>query len=396
VPADTTATTLPLLVHGTSHLAITVREELAERGIAIVDGRDGAGAIRAAIFCDDDDVANLAAALALRDEAPDARLVLRSFNTRLQQRLPELLGDCHVLSATQLAAPAFCDLAVGAGDHGDGTRGRGGLVRAFDRMRGSHPAAIGRQLWRRQLFRWSLALVVLLVLAQALLAAQVQELTALEALHAGLAGVLTLGFIDTGLAGPALAHEAAWVQLAAVATNLLDVVLFTVLLGLVADALVSERFARVFGGSARRLSGHVVIAGLGTVGYRILRELIQRGYRCAVIEADDQGAFVPAARALGAIVTIADVRQEEEFAQLGIDRAIAFIAVTDDDAANLEAAFTASTMAGDPTIVVRCFDPDLAVRLEQLPSITASRSVARLAAPAFVDAALRMSDRPED
>jgi hypothetical protein len=382
----------PLFVHGDSHLALTVRDELARRGVAVTDSAGVPGGIGVAMFCDDDDVSNLAAALALRDDAPDARLVLRSFNTRLQQRLPELLGDCQVLSATQLAAPAFCDLAVGSGGPGGGRAGRGPTTRALDRMRGSHPAAIARQLWRLQLFRLTLLVVALLVLAQAVLAAQVRDLTALEALHAGLAGVLTLGFIDTGLAGPALAHEAVWVQLAAVATNVLDVVLFTVLLGLVADALVSERFARVFGGSARRLSGHVVIAGLGTVGYRIVRELVQRGYRCAVIEADDEGPFVAAARGLGAIVTIADVRQEEEFTQLGIDRAVAFVAVTDDDAANLEAAFTASTMAEDLAIVVRCFDPDLAVRLEQLPSITASRSVARLAAPAFVDAALRSND----
>ena len=62
---------------------------------------------------------------------------------------------------------------------------------------------------------------------------------------------------------------------------LIDVVLVTVLLALVADALIGERFARVFGGSARRLRGHVVIAGLGTVGFRVLDELHRRGYRCA-------------------------------------------------------------------------------------------------------------------
>jgi voltage-gated potassium channel Kch len=383
---DADAQQRPVLVEGDSHLALIVREHLAERGVALAE--PGAWDVGAAVFCDDDDVANLSAALALRDAAPETRLVLRSFNTKLRHRLPELLGDCHVLSATQLAAPDFCDLAVGPGAHGSAHAGR--LVRALDRMRGSHPAAIARQLWRRQLFRWALLTVAALVLAQAVLAGQVRELSALEALHAGLAGVLTLGFMDTGLAGPSLAHEPVWLQLAAVFTSVLDVVLFTVLLGLVADALVSERFARVFGGSARRLSGHVVIAGLGTVGYRILLELTRRGYRCAVIESDEQGPFLSGARALGATVTIADVRQEEEFQQLGLDRAIAFLAVTDNDAANLEAAFTASSLGSDDlSIVVSCFDPDLATRLERLPSIAASRSVARLAAPAFVDAALR-------
>lgn len=383
---------LPVLVEGASHLSVAVREELAARGIPIVepDAADRAARLSAAILCDDDDLANLAAALRLRERWPDARLVLRAYNTRLRSQLPQLLGDCRVLSASRIAAPALCDLAVGAGGPDRGPRRRTWLTRLRDRARGGHATAIGRQLWRRPLFRWSLLLLLVLVVIQSWLVAEARGHEPIEALHDGIAGIMTLGFSDTGLIGASLAKEAAWLQVAAVATSLIDVVLFTVLLGLVADALVSERFARVFGGSARRLSGHVVIAGLGTVGYRILRELYGRGYRCSVIEADEDSPFLAGARALGASVTIADVRQEEEFAALGLERAVAFIAVTDDDAANLEAALTASSIAPSLPIITRCFDPELATRLETLGSISASRSVARLAAPSFVDAAVRV------
>jgi voltage-gated potassium channel Kch len=87
-------------------------------------------------------------------------------------------------------------------------------------------------------------------------------------------------------------------------------------------------------------------------------------------------------------VTIADVRQEEEFGQLSIDRAVAVLALTDSDSSNLEAAFTAMSIAPDVPVVVRCYDPQLAARLERLDGVAASRSVARLSAPAFVAAAL--------
>lgn len=383
----------PARVHvaGSSHLAETVREQLARRGAVLAETFDHPETLAAAVFCDENDVTNLAAAIALREEAPTTRLVLRSYNTRLRKHLPELLGDCVVLSASRLAAPRFVDLAVGAGGPEAGPARRGAIARSRDRLRASHGAAIWRQLWRRPLFRWSLALLVLLVIAQSLLVSSARGYDAVESLHAGLAGIFTLGFTDTGLIGVELAVEPVWLQVAAVATSLFDILLFSVLIGLVADALVSERFARVFGGSARRMSGHVVIAGLGTVGYRILRELCARGYRCAVIERDENGPFLAAARVLGSHVTIADVRQEEEFAQLALDTAVAFIAVTDDDAANLEAAFTARSYAPTLPVVVRCYDPLLAARLERLSSVTASRSVARLAAPAFVEAALRGS-----
>ncbi|MCW2920153.1 MAG: TrkA-N domain protein [Thermoleophilia bacterium] len=381
-----------MLVVGTSNLAIAVTNELAARGVDVhhqlaAAAHDG---VRAAIFCDDDDVANITAAIELHDDVPDLRIVLRSFNSRIQKRLPELLGDCRVLSASLLAAPALCDLAVGIGGPDSGPRRRTWLVRTLDRVRGSDLVAVTRQLWRRQLLRWLLLAMALLMLAQALVAHAAFDYDLQQSVHVGISSIATLGFADAGLAGSRLAAQPVWIQVAGVATMLLDIVLITVLLGLIADALVGERFARVFGGSSRRLRGHVVVAGLGTVGYRVVRELTERGYRCAAIEADEDGPFVAGARRLGASVTIADVRHEDAFAQLSIDRAVAVIAATSDDAANLEAAFTAMSIAPEVPVVVRCFDPGLAARLERLDGIAASRSVARLAAPAFVDAALDM------
>jgi voltage-gated potassium channel Kch len=381
--------TVVLLV-GASHLAQAVAPLLAARDVELVrpgEVRD-IGVLDVAMFCDDDDVANIAAALELREVAPDVRIVLRSFNSRVREHLPELLGDCEVLSASRLAAPALCDLAVGAGGPDEGPARRSWGVRGLDRMRGSHAAAVVRQLVRRPLFRWLLATMLLLVVLQSWMAHAAFGYGLGQSVHTGVAAIVTLGFADAGLIGPALADEPGWVQAGSVASMLVDVVLITVLLALVADALVSERFARVFGGSARRMRGHVVVAGLGTVGWRVVRELTERGYRCAVIEADEDGPFLPAARRLGVHVTIADVRQEEEFSQLSVDRAVSFLALTDDDAANLEAVLTVLSIAPDVPKVVRCFDQNLAARLETMDGIDASRSVARLAAGHFVAAAL--------
>lgn len=386
---DQQAPLLRVLLVGTSHLAQAIAQELATRPVELVrPGEVGdPGTLDVVIFSDDDDVGNIAAALELREHAPDVRIVLRSFNSRVSERLPELLGDCEVLSVSRLAAPGLCDLAVGVGGPDEGPARRGTVARTVDRARGSHAAAVVRQLVARPLFRWLLGLMLLLVVLQSWMAHAAFGYGLGQSIHTGVAAIVTLGFADAGLIGPQLADEPNWVQVGSVLTLLVDVVLVTVLLALVADALVSERFARVFGGSARRMRGHVVIAGLGTVGYRVLRELCSRGYRVAAIEADHEGPFVAGARRLGAHVTIADVRQEEEFQQLSVERAVAVLALTDDDAANLEAAFTAMSIAPDVPVVVRCFDPELAARLEVMPGIAASRSVARLAAPHFVAAA---------
>ncbi len=379
-----------VLVLGDSHLAITVADLLTQRGADVVVSLDGCDVrtLHAAMFCDDDDVGNIAGAIDLNEIAPDIRLVIRSFNSRIRRGLPDLLGDCHVLSASQLAAPHLCNLAVGTGGPDTGPRRRSRIGQAFDRVWGSNFVAVLRQLWRRALLRWLLLTMALLIVVQTLVARAAFDYDVQESIHVGITSIATFGFADAGLAGPKLARLDGWIQVTAVTTMLLDVVLVTVLLGLIADALIGERFARVFGGSNRRLRGHVVVAGIGTVGYRVVHELIERGYRCAAIEADEDGPFVAGARRLGASVTIADVRNEHEFAQLGVDRAVAVIAATGDDAANLEAAFTSMSIAPDVPVVVRCFDLSLASRLERLEGVAASRSVSRLAAPAFVDAAL--------
>jgi voltage-gated potassium channel Kch len=385
-----------VLLVGASNLAQVVAQLLAARQVELMRPGDvgDLDRIDVAMFCDDDDVANLAAALELRERLPDVRIILRSFNSRIRERLPELLGDCRVLSASWLAAPELVDLAVGTGGPGQGPVRRGWIERALDRMRGSHATAVMRQLTRRPLFRMLVVVMVVLIALQAWIAHAAFGYDLLQSVHTGVATIVTLGFADAGLIGATLAEQETWVQIGAVASMLIDVVLITVLLGLVADALVSERFARVFGGSARRMRGHVVLAGLGTVGYRVARELIERGYRVAAIEADEDGPFVAGARRIGVHVTIADVRHEHEFVSLAIDRAVAVLALTDDDAANLEAAFTAMSISEEDDdidevpVVVRCFDPNLAQRLETIDGIAASRSVARLAAPHFVAAAL--------
>ena len=60
----------------------------------------------------DADLANLHVALELQELAPQARVVMRFFNTSLTGAIRGLLGDVAVLSATELAAPAFVEAAL--------------------------------------------------------------------------------------------------------------------------------------------------------------------------------------------------------------------------------------------------------------------------------------------
>ena len=80
---------------------------------------------RACALLGDSDLTNLHVALEAEELAPQVRVVMRLFNTSLAGPIRELVADVAVLSASDLAAPAFvaaalrgtADLALRVGDH---------------------------------------------------------------------------------------------------------------------------------------------------------------------------------------------------------------------------------------------------------------------------------------
>ena len=67
----------------------------------------------AAIICTSDDYANLEITMRLRDMNPSVRVVTRMWDRRLARQIEQFL-NVEVLSASDLAAPAFAGAAVGA------------------------------------------------------------------------------------------------------------------------------------------------------------------------------------------------------------------------------------------------------------------------------------------
>lgn len=135
-------------------------------------------------------------------------------------------------------------------------------------------------------------------------------------------------------------------------------------------------------------SGHVIVCGLGSVGFRVAEELLSLGVEVFAIEKEEHGPFTPLARARGIHVTIGDARQENLLAELNVKGARAVIAATNDDLANLEIAMDARELAPGQRVVVRLFDQKLAEKVRTVLGIEASVSTSRLAAPLFASAAL--------
>jgi Trk K+ transport system NAD-binding subunit len=131
-------------------------------------------------------------------------------------------------------------------------------------------------------------------------------------------------------------------------------------------------------------SGHIVICGLGAIGFRVVEELLRYGEQVVVIELDPGNRFVRAVRRLGAPVIIGDagVRGVLQEAHAATSRTV--IAATDDDLTNLAITLLTRELHPNHRIVLLMSDPELARMLREAADIRHALSVPMLAAPAFL------------
>jgi Trk K+ transport system NAD-binding subunit len=131
-------------------------------------------------------------------------------------------------------------------------------------------------------------------------------------------------------------------------------------------------------------SGHIVVAGLGNVGYRVVLELLEHGERVVAIEQRADNPFVPTARRLGAAVIIGDAAVTQVLNEAHAATARSFVAATENELSNLEIGLLVRQLHPQKRVVLRMIDSRLAKLLRTAAQIRFAVSIPDLAAPAFL------------
>ncbi|MGE7433409.1 MULTISPECIES: NAD-binding protein [Kitasatospora] len=175
---------------------------------------------------------------------------------------------------------------------------------------------------------------------------------------------------------------ALWQRAAQVVITFCGITFVPVLTAIVVDALSTGRrgLPRAPGAGTR---DHVIVVGLGNVGTRVATLVREAGVPVVGIERDPQARGIAAARALGIPVVVGEGPLESQLRRARVRFSRAVVAVTSDDATNLEAALEARAVRHEVRIVVRLFDDDFARHVYATLGNVASRSVSYLSAPAF-------------
>jgi len=403
----------------------------------------GVGSARALALLWQDDIINFHAALRAHELRPGIRLVVAVFNTRLGEHFRRFFADCTVLSGTAMAAPSFvaaalgqpapshvrvsgrtlyvarredvlrehivCGLAAVPGDPAGATRllppemahvepdadpgatrpDRSGMgerlvlavangVPRDPLARRHHPlraaGAMARWLaWNKFGAVFTVLLSVLLA-GFALLLADGNSFS--NAVYLALMDMTGSALTDSRLSG-----AVKFSQVILTADGMAFIPVVTAL-------IVGARLTGSFRGNPRPRGGHIIVAGLGNVGTRVIGELHDLGFDVVCVDPDPAAKGIALARRLGLPVVIGDAFHEETLRAAGVETSSALISVTSSDIVNLETALQARALREDLRIVLRLFDDDLAQRVQQTVGNIVSRSVSYMAAPAFAVAML--------
>ena len=201
--------------------------------------------------------------------------------------------------------------------------------------------------------------------------------------------VTTVGYGDYSLR-----EHADWLKVFAIVMMFGGVTLIAALSSLLTNFFLSGAATQMQAEqTAARYRDHVILCGLGSVGFEVAEDLMDEKTKIVVIDATPDDAH---ARNLSARVPllVGDATQPDVLRRAGIHRARAVIAAVSNDAINLEIGLIAQSLVEELRphrplrIVLRCFDPDLADRIHARSDAYTLLSSAEIAAPIFVRTAL--------
>ena len=133
---------------------------------------------------------------------------------------------------------------------------------------------------------------------------------------------------------------------------------------------------------ASTFSNHIILIGLGHLGFRVAEKLHELNQDVVVIEANPRDNLVAGAQAMNIPVLQGDGTREDLLNAATVQHARCIILCTQNDNLNLQMAIKARSLNPKIQVILRIFDEDFAIALQNQFGFTAL-SATSMAAPAF-------------
>lgn len=327
----------------------------------------------------DEDKLNIRIALAIGNIRADLPVVITLVQSRLGKKLSRHMPNFSFISPPELAAHKFVD-AIDAPASAAAKTSAASPVQEEPEIR--HRWQIDPLVLRALLFFSFIAFFTTIYFHFA------ENLSWIDSWYFVVTLMTTVGFGDISLKGSSTVSKIIGTLL-----MIASVTNTAIIFALITDSLLRQRLSFTFGRRKLRQSDHVIVVGLGSVGLKVVEELLERGEKIMVIEDDIHGRFMPTISALRVPIIIGDAKLERTMRDAGLERAKALISVTSDDLTNLEIGLNAKSLNPNARVVLRIYDHLLAQTLDKQLEIHFALSASAIAAEELAKFALPSSSK---
>jgi voltage-gated potassium channel Kch len=315
---------------------------------------------------DNEDNFNLEVLLALTTVNQDLPITAALFNEKMAPHLSHAHSRLHILNPARIAAPAF--------------------VRALyeDRKPKLHYKTdrIDEKfrIPEDSLLQFLVVIFIGLILAAIVYFHFREGLSWIDSLYFVVVTITSVGYGDFNLK-----DSSSITKIAGIVLMLCSTVFIGTIFSLVIDNIIKKRIQRALGRKKYYIKNHVVVCGLGRLGYFIARELISRKEKVLIVEADEDNHNIPYFRSLGADIYIGDARLPRVLQDIAVQDAKGLISVINNDYGNLEIGLNARSFCPGLKLILRFFDESMGKTIRDRLDIYHTLSMSDISDEKFIE-----------
>ena len=207
-----------------------------------------------------------------------------------------------------------------------------------------------------------------------------ENLSWLDALYFVVVTAATVGYGDINL------HQsAALSKVVGILLILSSTVFIWMIFSLTINMLLQRQVQLELGRKKYSTKNHVIVCGLGRLGYFIVEELLRKNEKVIIIEQSEDSKHIDYFRQAGAEVYIGDGRLAKVLSDVNVSKARALISVINNDTINLEVGLNARLQKNDMRLILRIFDETIADKIRDYLNIHLTLSASAIAEDKFTE-----------
>ena len=359
------------LIIGSGHLADRVKKLLEKKGYPTthipIYASENINAFSRIFLLDDRDEQNLQSLIALISLKKDARITASLFNEDIAPHIRAAHPYVEILNPAKIAAPAFIEALRTPLTHlltyTPATEIKTSISHASD-----------------NLIKILMASFALIIVLATIYFHFFNDLSWLDAIYFVVVTISTVGYGDI-----TLLHASALSKIVDILLLLSSTFFIWTIFSLTVDRLIKRQARLALGRKKYSYTNHIILCGLGRLGYFIALELLAQNEKVIVIEKNEQSAYIDDIRSRGIPVYIGDARLPKVLDDVALTHAKALVSVVNNDYANIEIGLNARSIKPGLRLILRIFNEETARNIKDSLDIHLALSMSAIADEAFVD-----------